>query len=690
MANRLAHETSPYLLQHAENPVDWWPWCDEALAASLEQEKPIFLSVGYSACHWCHVMERESFEDSRIAGELNQRFVCIKVDREERPDLDQIYMNAVQLMTGRGGWPMSVFLTPELQPFFGGTYWPPERRMGMPGFLDVVVAVDEAWTDRREQAQAQAAQLTEHLRQLGSAHGAGDLDVDLLNGAYNQLRGACDFRNGGFGQAPKFPHSMDIQLLFRIARRGGPNDAAEMAALNLHKMAAGGIYDHLAGGFARYSVDERWLVPHFEKMLYDNALLTNAYLDGFIHTGEASFARVADETITYVQTYMTDGCGAFHSTEDADSEGEEGKFYVWSPGEVAEILGEDEAEVFCYVYDVSEAGNFEGKSILNLPKSIEQCAALKGWDLAELTGRLANSRDRLLQARDQRVRPGKDDKILVSWNGLMIDALARAALILDRPDALESATRAARFIWDSMRRDDGRLLHSWRRGHARFDAYLDDYSYLLNAFVSLYESTCDESWIDRGVSLADILLEHFEDRGGDGFYFTSDDHEALIARNKDVHDASAPSGNGMAAFALLRLSRLTGDRRFEDAATGALRTGLAVMQRSPLAAAQLLNALDFLLGPADEVVLLGDRDDPATGDLLKLFSRQPGNRVVACRPLDGVGSSAHLNPVFAAKSADDEQPTAFVCRQHACQEPLVGVAAIRAKWADLGDEVALE
>ena len=465
MPNRLAGESSPYLLQHQNNPVDWHPWGPEALALAQSADKPIFLSIGYAACHWCHVMEHESFENAAIARLMNENFVCIKVDREERPDLDHIYMSAVQLLTGRGGWPMSVFLTPELKPFYGGTYWPPSARMGMPGFDQVLLAVADAWKNRRAQAIEQASELTSHITGLTELPASeAVLSQAMIDQAGGTLERSFDFRHGGFGGAPKFPHPMDLQLLLRLWRRHRCDGLLQMVTTTLDKMAAGGIYDHLGGGFHRYSVDERWLVPHFEKMLYDNALLTAAYVEGFQATGNPEYARVVRETCDYVLRDLTDLAGGFYSTEDADSEGEEGKFYVWTPNEIAEVLGAEKTETFCYVYDVTDPGNFEGQSILNLPKAIEACAKIKQRGVDELRQELAESKAKLLAAREQRVRPGRDDKVLVSWNGLMIDALSRAAGALDERRYLAAARKAADFILQSMRRPDGRLLHTWRRG----------------------------------------------------------------------------------------------------------------------------------------------------------------------------------------------------------------------------------
>lgn len=684
MPNRLANETSPYLLQHANNPVDWHPWGSEALARSKAEQKPIFLSIGYSACHWCHVMEHESFENASIAAALNDKFINIKVDREERPDLDQIYMNAVQLITGRGGWPMSVFLTPDLQPFFGGTYWPPEPRMGMPGFAQVIVAVDDAWQNRREQAIEQAGELTRHLQHVGAGDEAvGELAPELLGHAVAKLEQVFDFSHGGFGQAPKFPHSMDLQLLMRVWFRARRDGVLDMVKLNLNKMAQGGIYDHLAGGFARYSVDARWLVPHFEKMLYDNALLTGAYLDGYLLTKDEAYADVARETLDYILGYMTDERGGFHSTEDADSEGEEGKFYVWTPAEIQEILGDEKADRFCYVYDVTDSGNFEGHSILNLPRTIAQCAALRGWDMDELKDELSASRAVLLAFRDQRVRPGKDDKILVSWNALMIDSMARAAGILGDSLYLDAAVAATEFILDEMCRDDGRLLHSWRNGEAKFDAYLDDYSYLINALVSLYEASFDERWINEAVTFADLLLTHFSDTASGGFYFTADDHEPLIARNKDIHDSSVPSGNAMSATALLRLGKLTGNSGYLEAARSALESAVGVMRQSPTAAGQMLIAADMYFAPAKEIVILGTSNADVAQVASDLSKRYIPNYVVAARTAGSQAGSAHLDPIFQGKDVADGSVSVFVCENFACQAPVSGVEQIESLWNEL-------
>jgi uncharacterized protein len=689
MPNRLAHESSPYLLQHRDNPVDWHPWGEEALAKARREEKPIFLSIGYSACHWCHVMAHESFENEAIARELNENFVPIKVDREERPDLDQIYMNAVQMLTGHGGWPMSVFLTPDLKPFYGGTYWPPHSSRGMPGFDQIIAAVNDAWKNRRQQALDAAEQLTAELQNVGAMAGgaAPALDIDLIDTAVTQLRRSFDNTYGGFGQAPKFPHPMDLQLLVREADRTAQQGPLDMVRLTLDRMAAGGIYDHLGGGFARYSVDARWLVPHFEKMLYDNALLASAYLNAYLVTGDGNYARVLRETLDYIIRDMTDPAGGFYSTEDADSEGHEGLFYTWTREEIEAVLGKERGATFCRVYDVSDVGNFESRNILNLPKTVEQCAAILHRDPDELAAELADGREKLFIARENRVRPNRDDKVIVAWNGLMIDAMARAGAGLNEPEYVITADEVASFIVSKMRRDDGRLLHSWRNGQAKLDAYLDDYAALSNGLVSLYEANFKERWIDEAVRLMDIVLEKFADPVG-GFFYTASDHEQLITRTKELTDSSIPSGNALAANALLRLGRLLGRNDYLDAAEQTLSASAPVMQRAPMAAGQMLLALDFYLGPASELVLVGDMSRDDTKQAIAAIHRQYLPRTVFTArdqrsKETGSAKSKYLNEIFAGKESSDGQPALYVCHNFACQAPAVGLQAIESQLEKL-------
>ncbi len=691
MPNRLASATSPYLLQHAENPVDWYPWGEEALGQARQEERPIFLSIGYAACHWCHVMEHESFENPAIASVLNENFVCIKVDREERPDLDQIYMQAVQIMTGRGGWPMSVFLTPDCRPFYGGTYWPPEPRHGMPGFDQVLAAVIDAWQNRRPQAEEQADKLTAHIEQAGRfAAARQSLPRDAVHTAAAHLERVFDFQHGGFGGAPKFPHPMDLRVLLRAWRREPREGLMKMVSLTLDKMAAGGIYDHLGGGFHRYSVDERWLVPHFEKMLYDNALLAVCYLEGYQATGRTDYARVARETLDFWLDEMTDPAGGFYSTLDADSEGVEGRYYVWTPEEIEGVLGAAPAKAFSYVYDVSPGGNFEGQSILNCPKTLQQCAAILNRDADELATELQSSRAKLRGVRAQRVRPGCDDKVLVSWNALLIDALAMAGAVLAEPRYTQAAEKAAGFLLDNFRRDDGRLWHTWRAGQATLDAYLDDYACLAQALVTLYETTFQARWIETAVELADIVLAHFADAEGGGFYYTADDHEKLIARQKDIVDSSVPSGNAMAATVLLRLGKLTGRSDYLDAAQGILETFAALVERSPAAAGQLLLAADFAEGPTPEIILVGDSNtDPTRAALADLHSRFLPNRVLACRDTNSEQPMpAPLAAAFAGKEPGTETPAVYICEQFTCQEPGYGLEAAKQTWERLAGAAA--
>jgi hypothetical protein len=636
MPNELAEEISPYLLQHAGNPVDWHPWCAEALELARLGQKPIFLSIGYSACHWCHVMAHESFENPRIAGLLNEGFVSIKVDREERPELDQLYMEAVQAMTGRGGWPLSVFLTPSLEPFFGGTYWPPHNRLGMPGFDRVLAGVRDAWLNRRQEVLAQAAKVTEFLRdnQLVGAGGAAELDDRPLAAAAAALVQSFDPQFGGFGGAPKFPQPIALRLLLRCWRHSGGEEILNVVTTTLDRMAAGGMYDHLGGGFHRYSVDARWLVPHFEKMLYDNALLAGCYLEAWQATGNPAYARTARETLDYVLRDMTDPQGGFYSSEDADSEGEEGKFYLWTPAEVEAVLGPRAAGTFCRVYDVTESGNFEGRNILNLSRPIELYARMLDRPADALEAELADARGKLLAARAERVRPGRDDKVLVSWNGLLIDALARAGAALQQPRYTAAAIAAAEFLWNNLRDSQGRLLHCWRNGRAKHAACLDDYASQGNALLTLYEMVTvhrplgtgpffgqgtlfgnrrlaenmdlspsafaetqpRQRWLDAAAGLADEILARFADPEHGGFFFTASDHEPLVARKKDVLDSSLPSGNGLAATLLVRLGRLSGRDDYLAAADRTLRTFAEVMQQMPTATGQLLLALDEYLG----------------------------------------------------------------------------------------------
>lgn len=598
MPNRLRHELSPYLLQHAGNPVDWRPWNAEALTLAKTEQKPIFLSIGYASCHWCHVMAHETFEDPEIAQLLNDHFVSIKVDREERFDLDQIYMEAVQMMTGRGGWPLSVFLTPEGEPFFGGTYWPPRAREGISGFDQVLMAVADAWQNRRPDVFEQADKITRLLRKTlsgtdESAASPIDLDHAPLMEAEAALRRSFDSQWGGFGTSPKFPQPLPLCWLLRRWRRSGDNKLLEMVTTTLDHMAAGGLFDHLGGGFHRYCVDDRWLVPHFEKMLYDNALLAVCYLEAWQATGKEAYAVVVRQTLDYLLRDMTDPQGGFYSGEDADSEGQEGKFYLWTPNEIEAVLSAEAARLFCRLYDVTESGNFEGRNILNLPRPIEVEAKLLGCESALLRAELDTARQELLAARAKRVRPGRDEKVLVGWNSLAIDALARAGAAFGEPRYTAAANSAADFLWNSLRRDDGRLLHYWHSGQAKCDAYLDDYAALGNALLTLYETCGSSARLDQAVALAETIITQFADPQHGGFFFTAVDHEPLIVRKIDCLDNPTPSGNGLAAMLLLRLQAISPGDNFQIAAIAALRACFPWMRQAPTGVFQLLLAMDL-------------------------------------------------------------------------------------------------
>jgi uncharacterized protein YyaL (SSP411 family) len=668
--NHLKGENSPYLLQHVNNPVDWYPWGPEALERAREEGKPIFVSIGYAACHWCHVMERESFEDPVIANFLNQNFVSIKVDREERPDIDEIYMNAVQLMTGGGGWPLTAFLTPDLEPFFTGTYFPPHDLHGRPGFLTLLHGIHKAWNEKREEVVRSAAELTGHLGRIADAGGeAGPerkIDESLQLAAVADLTRRFDARWGGFGGAPKFPPDGALALLLREHLRSGEPIPLQIVEKTLDAMALGGMYDHVGGGFARYSVDDRWLVPHFEKMLYNQALLVPLYLDAWKLTKKPLYRRVVEETLSFVRRELTDAKGGFHSSLDADSEGVEGKFYVWDPDEVRSVLGTSEAELFCAVYDVTEEGNFEGHSIPNLiAASMEEQASNRGLDAEELVDRMRDARAALLAARGSRVRPATDDKVLTSWNGLMISAFARAHQSFGHDADLQAAREAADFARSTLMRDD-RLLVSYRNGQAKLNGYLDDYAFFGRALLDLYETCFDPDYLFDAERLARALIGHFEDPGHGGFFFVSDDHERLLTRNRSLHDGALPSGAGVAAEFLLRLATHLDDAAFRDSASRALESYQPLVSRSPAAFVSTLIGADLARGPMTEVALVGDLEDPAARELLAVVHESPRPRLALAA---GPCPVQRRLPLLADRDPVDGRASVYVCRNYACQAP---------------------
>jgi uncharacterized protein YyaL (SSP411 family) len=709
MPNRLADETSPYLLQHADNPVDWYPWGQQALQKAKQEDKPILLSIGYSACHWCHVMEHESFEDEGTARLMNELFVSIKVDREERPDLDAIYMQAVQAMTGRGGWPMTVFLTPDLVPFYGGTYYPPTPRYGMPSFKQVLNGVAAAYRDRRGEVEQSAQRLLDQLSQtLAVSADRGELRVETLNAAHHALAREFDSVHGGFGDKPKFPPAMDLEFLLRIYHRTGWSKAWEMVDLTLRKMALGGVYDQLGGGFHRYSVDERWLVPHFEKMLYDNALLSRVCLHAYQTSGNGFFRRIVEETLDYVLREMTyvgarandqqlrtgpqlpsnaaGVAGGFYSTQDADSEGEEGKFFVWTPEEVDTLLGDEDGSLFRAYFDVTEEGNFEHKNILHIDHSLEEVAARLSVTPERLSEAVERGKQILFKAREKRVKPGRDDKVLTAWNGLMLASFAEAGAVLGRPNYVQAAVRAADFILTRLRDENGRLLRSYKDGHSKFDAYLEDHAYLADGLLALYQATFDVRWLEETRALADEMLARFWDEENGGFFDTASDHadQSLIIRPKNITDNATPSGNSVAAAVLLDLAILDGpadgtgkSEVYHHTAVETLRLLGGGMARYPRAFGQALSALDAYLASTKEIVIIGDPQAAATQTLLEMIYGHylPNKVLVVTRP-DQVEGLSQRVPLLVGRTQIDGAATAYVCENYACQLPVTEPEAL--------------
>lgn len=663
MVNRLAQETSPYLLQHTTNPVDWYPWGEEALQKARDEDRPIFLSIGYSACHWCHVMAHESFEDQAVADILNGHFVNIKVDREERPDLDQVYMAAVQAMTGSGGWPMSVFLTPEGYPFYGGTYFPPTPRYGLPSFSQVLQAIVDAWLNRRDELVNSGQRLAQALQQQGQLTAGPrrrELDREVLYAAFRALQQEFDRLHGGWGSV-KFPQPMALEFLLRYHHAIGDPDALEMVTQTLEAMARGGMYDQLGGGFHRYSVDDRWLVPHFEKMSYDNSQLARVYLHAWQVTGHRFFRTIGEEVLDYVVREMTDPAGGFYSTQDADSEGQEGRFFLWTPDEVRQVLGSD-AEGFMAAYGVTQEGNFEGRNILRFVADLDRRPAL------------TEARRRLFAARERRAHPGRDDKVLTSWNGLMLAAFAEAARILDRPDYRQVAERNASFLLRELRQGNGRLLHTWRSGRARLNGYLEDYACLAEGLLELYQTTFAPHWYTATQELTEVMLACFRSPDG-GFFDTGDDHEQLIVRPRDLQDNATPSGNAMAVTALLKLAGLSNDLSYVNIAYEALAPMQPLLARHPLGFGQWLQALAYALSPPQEIAIVGRPDAADTQALLAVV--RGGYRPFQVVALGAPGTRPPAVPLLQDREPMDGRAAAYVCRGFTCQAPVTEPEALR-------------
>jgi uncharacterized protein YyaL (SSP411 family) len=673
--NRLVHETSPYLKQHAHNPVDWYPWGPEALGRAKAENKPILLSIGYSACHWCHVMERESFENPDIAALMNEHFINIKVDREERPDLDDIYQKSAQAFMRRGGgWPLTVFLTPDQEPFWGGTYFPPTSRYGMPGFPEVILGVVEAYQKEPGQVRENIQRVRSGLRRISSPQPSdAPLTEELLDGAARDLSSFYEPVHGGFGDAPKFPTPPPFNLLLRQAYRTKESKPLDMTLHSLWRMASGGIYDHVGGGFHRYSTDAQWLVPHFEKMLYDNAQLVRLYLDGWRLSREPRFKRVVEETLEYVRREMVHPDGGFYTAQDADSEGHEGKYFVWTPVEVTEVLGPELGQIFCQVYDITERGNFEGK---NIPNLIMSNGRIEVKDVPDAEQMIADARTRLLATRERRIKPLRDDKILTSWNALMISAVWDAYQAVGNPAYREMGKKAIDFLLKTAYQG-GRLFRTVTDGVGRLNAYLDDYAYLTAATIDTFEATSDPTYLDKARELTAVMLEQFWDAQTGACFFTGKDHEPLIQRMKGGEDSAIPSGNAVAAMNFLRLFSLSGEQIYVDRAEQTFRVFRQQMDQNAFGTASLLCALDFYLSKPKEIVLVGSRRDPVMADLLgKIHTRYVPNKTVFLVDGSKIGSSSRTPAAAQGKTAVDGKATAYVCHNFTCSQPVTDWAAL--------------
>ena len=668
--NQLIHETSPYLRQHAHNPVDWYPWGQEALDKAKREDKPILLSIGYSACHWCHVMERESFENEAIAEVMNAHFVNIKVDREERPDLDTLYMNYVQMTTGSGGWPMTVFLTPDQIPFYGGTYFPPEDRSGRPGFGRLCLTLAEAYREKREEIEARGPDIVQRLAAMNTLPpAAGKVTAASLDLAFDQLVPRFDTTHGGFTGAPKFPGSMSLAFLLRHFSRAGRQEGRDFVTLSLQKMAGGGMYDQLGGGFHRYSVDERWLVPHFEKMLYDNALLSRLYLEAYQLDPQPLYARVVEEILDYVVREMLNSEGGFYSTQDADSEGHEGKFFIWTPREIGEILGEEKGKVFCRYYDVTAQGNFEGANILNVPRPLEQVARELSLSPGELSRILSEGRQRLFREREKRIKPHRDEKILTGWNGMMAVSFVEASVVLQRADYLEVARRNARFLLKHLCRK-GRIFRTHKDGVSKLRGYLDDYANFVEQLLALYQATGEREWLDEAVIYNDAMLEQFWNREQAAFFLTGKEHEKLVTPVRDVYDNATPAGSSVAVFNLLKLAILTGTMEYRSIAETNLESMRLPLTRYPAGFGYLLGAADFYLGPVKEIAVVGDPESGETRRLLEVVhGRFLPNKVVAILDPNATDGAGDL-PLLEGKTLVKGRPAAYVCENYTCKAPV--------------------
>lgn len=681
--NRLAFEKSPYLLQHAENPVDWYPWGDEAFNKAERENKPIFLSIGYSTCHWCHVMEKESFENPEVAKLMNDTVVSIKVDREERPDLDSIYMAAAQMMTGSGGWPLNIIMTPAKKPFYAATYIPKQSRMGLLGMMELMPQIKEVWDKKQENVLLSANQVIAALNKMQQETNGDELNEESLDMAYKQLEEHFDEEHGGFGHAPKFPSPHNILFLLRYWKRTNKKDALNMVEKTFREMRFGGMYDQIGFGFHRYSTDSRWLVPHFEKMLYDQSMLAMAYTEAFQATGKEVFGDTARGIFTYVLRDMTSSEGGFYSGEDADSEGEEGKFYIWTEEEIRQVLKKEEAELAIKVFNIEENGNFiepgedggTGKNIPYLRKPLAEFAAEFNMPEKDIRKQIDAILQKLFAVRSKRIHPMKDDKILVDWNGLMIAAFSKGARVFDKPEYAEAARGAVDFILKNMRQTNGRLLHRYRDGQAAITAYLDDYAFLIWGLLELYETLFDTNYLHIALELNTDLLKHFWDDSMGGFYFTPDDGEGLIIRKKEIYDGAIPSGNSVAMLNLLRLGRITADSSLEEKAVMIGRSFSTVVKQTPSAYTQLMTAVDFAAGPSCEVVIAGDSQAEDTKAMLKAVSKPfAPNKIVLLHPTEKKEADIVRIAAFIKNQLKvGGRATAYICHNYSCRQPTTDI-----------------
>jgi uncharacterized protein YyaL (SSP411 family) len=677
--NHLINEKSPYLLQHARNPVDWFPWCKDAFDKAKQENKPIFLSIGYATCHWCHVMAHESFEDDEVAGLMNDAFVCIKVDREERPDIDRVYMSVCQLVTGGGGWPLTIIMTPEKSPIFAGTYIPKKGRFGLVGLLELIPRIRDLWKTQAGKLMEYAGQITAALMDIEEMPEGGELDTSILREAYDRLALAFDKEFGGFGGAPKFPSPHNILFLLRFWKRAGLSAALDMVEKSLQAMRQGGIYDHIGFGFHRYSTDQKWLIPHFEKMLYDQALLAMAYTEAYQAAKKNIYARTAHEILTYVLRDLASPEGGFYSAEDADSEGEEGRYYLWTKEEVLRLLEKGDADLISRVFNLSAKGNYPrgetpgrpGKNILYMDQSLSEIASGLGISLNDLVERLEHAREKLFDSREKRIHPFKDDKILTDWNGLMIAALAKGGRVFEKPKYTEAAMRAADFIMTRMSMPDDRLLHRYREGEPGINGCLDDYAFFIWGLLELFETTFDASYLKSALRLHHVLKEHFWDASGGGFYFTPDDSEALLVRQKGLYDGAMPSGNSVCMLNLLRLFHITSDPRFAEDAAVMGRVFSAKVKASPNTYTQFMVALDYGFGPSHQVVIVGGSQTEDSGEMLRAIRNHfIPNKTVIFYPAAGDASAIEeISPFVKGYRSIGGKTTVYVCQDHLCKKP---------------------